>query len=369
MLKPRLRVLTAEWFTDISSLPFSLGIAIIPESLIAVLTITMVVGMTQMRRRKVVVRQLSALEALGGVTNICSDKTGTLTQGQMVARKAWIPGAGVYSLHKSDDANNPTRGTITLGQPPTSKQEAEQERERKRAEQDVLRSTVGLKFDIPAEKEQRDQRRIEERNETPPEKDDPEENVLPEMIPELEAFVTSAALCNLATVRHDPESDTWQTIGDPTEVALQVFSLRFGLGKKTLETQHGWKQLAEYPFDSSVKRMSVIYRHADDPETVVFSKGAVERIIDLCTTVGVGDHQEAMTPKIKQDILEQMNFLAEQGLRVLAVAQKPGPTGFDPHSQQIPREEIEKDLTLLGLAGLYDPPRLETKDAVKGMFC
>ncbi|QSS52266.1 P-type Na+-ATPase [Histoplasma capsulatum var. duboisii H88] len=350
---------------EVAIYAISTGIAIIPESLIAVLTITMVVGMTQMRRRKVVVRQLSALEALGGVTNICSDKTGTLTQGQMVTRKAWIPGAGVYSLHKSDDANNPTRGTITLEQPPASKQEAEQERERKRAEQDVLRSTVGLKFDIPAEKEQRDQRRIEERNETPPEKDDPEENVLPEMIPELEAFVTSAALCNLATVRHDPESDTWQTIGDPTEIALQVFSLRFGLGKKTLETQHGWKQLAEYPFDSSVKRMSVIYRHADGPETVVFSKGAVERIIDLCITVGVGDHQEAMTPKIKQGILEQMNFLAEQGLRVLAIAQKPGPTEFDPHSQQIPREEIEKDLTLLGLAGLYDPPRLETKDAVK----
>ncbi|EEH45452.2 potassium/sodium efflux P-type ATPase, fungal-type [Paracoccidioides brasiliensis Pb03] len=336
--------------SEVAIYAISTGIAIIPESLIAVLTITMVVGMTQMRKRKVVVRQLSALEALGGVTNICSDKTGTLTQGQMVTRKAWIPGVGIYSLHQSDDANNPTRGTIVLGQPPASKQEAEQERERKRAEQDRLRSAAGLKFDIPAEKEERDQRRIEERNDSSPEKsEDIEEDVMPEMVPELEAFIQSAALCNLATVRHDPESNTWQTMGDPTEIALQVFAHRFGLGKRVLETQYGWKQISEYPFDSSVKRMSVIYIRETDGETRVFTKGAVERIIDLCTSVGTGDHQEAMTPETKERILEQMNFLAEQGLRVLGIAQKAGPPDVHSHSE-IPREEIEKDLTLLGLA-------------------
>src|SRR5260370_667563 len=96
----------------------------------------MVVGMTQMRKRRVVVRQLSALEALGGVTDICSDKTGTLTQGQMVARKAWIPGVGVYSINKSDDASNPTRGYVTLADAPTSKKEAEELQEKKRTEMD-----------------------------------------------------------------------------------------------------------------------------------------------------------------------------------------------------------------------------------------
>ncbi|KAK2788041.1 Na+ ATPase [Emmonsiellopsis sp. PD_33] len=350
---------------EVAIYAISTGIAIIPESLIAVLTITMVVGMTQMRKRRVVVRQLSALEALGGVTNICSDKTGTLTQGQMVTRKAWIPGVGIYSLHKSDDANNPTRGIITLGQPPASKVEAEQERERRRAEQDTLRSAAALKFDIPAEKEERDQRRIEERNEEKPEvEEDSEEASLPEVVPELEQFIHSAALCNLATVRLDQETDRWQTMGDPTEIALQVFAHRFGLGKKVLETQQGWKQLSEYPFDSSVKRMSVVYRHGDGSGTIIFTKGAVERILDLCTTVGTGNHQEPMTPETKEKILEQMDFLAEQGLRVLAIAKKAGPADFDPHAN-IPREDIESDLTLLGLAGLYDPPRLETKDAVK----
>jgi P-type Na+/K+ transporter len=80
---------------EVAIYAISTGIAMIPESLIAVLTITFVVGMTQMRKRRVLTRKLSALEALGGITNICSDKTGTLTQGQMVTRKAWIPGFGV----------------------------------------------------------------------------------------------------------------------------------------------------------------------------------------------------------------------------------------------------------------------------------
>lgn len=350
---------------EVAIYAISTGIAIIPESLIAVLTITMVVGMTEMRRRRVVVRQLSALEALGGVTNICSDKTGTLTQGQMVTRKAWIPGVGIYSVNKSDDANNPTRGYVTLGKPPASKKEAEEEQERKRLEHDQARSAAALRFDVPADKQEKDQPRADEA------RDDEEEDftaekpaAMPEVVPELDAFLHSAALCNLATVRHDPEANKWQTMGDPTEIALQVFAHRFGYGKKTLEAEHGWKQLAEYPFDSTVKRMSVIYKKEGEQDAFVFTKGAVERVVDLCTTMGIGEHQQTMTPQLKEKILEQMGFLAEQGLRVLAIAQRPAPSGYQP-GQGIPREQVERDLTLLGLAGLYDPPRLETKDAVR----
>ncbi|KAI1978009.1 potassium/sodium eff [Ophidiomyces ophidiicola] len=353
---------------EVAIYAISTGIAIIPESLIAVLTITMVVGMTQMRKRRVVVRQLSALEALGGVTNICSDKTGTLTQGQMVTRKAWIPGVGLYTLHKSNDANNPTRGIISLGPAPASKQEAEEERERKRTEQDQLRSAAGLKFDVPPEKEERDKRKQDElrneKNSYNDEDEDDQPGSVPDVVPELEAFLESAALCNLAKLRLDNESNQWQTMGDPTEIALQVFAHRFDFGKPVLEKEKGWKQLSEYPFDSSVKRMSVIYRCQESPETVIFTKGAVERILDLCTSVGLGEHQAPMDASTKAKVLDQMGFLAEQGLRVLAIARKPGPKAFD-HHMELPREEVEKDLTLLGLAGLYDPPRLETKDAVK----
>jgi len=99
--------------SEVAIYAISTGIAIIPESLIAVLTVTFVVGMTQMRKRKVVVRPLNALEALGGITTICSDKTGTLTQGKMVTQKAWIPGTGVNSLNNSNDVQPNSRQCLS----------------------------------------------------------------------------------------------------------------------------------------------------------------------------------------------------------------------------------------------------------------
>ena len=304
------------------------GIAIIPESLIAVLTITMVVGMTQMRKRRVVIRQLSALEALGGVTNICSDKTGTLTQGQMVTRKVWIPDSGIYTVDGAQEASNPSKGTVSFSRIPASGSSPKDE-EKKVAEQS--QST---------------------------------EN--PEITPKLESFLQSAALCNLATIRHDDQQNEWQAVGDPSEIALQVFAHRFSHGKRTLEKSHGWIQEAEYPFDSSIKRMSVIYtspsstRDNNPREAHIFTKGAVERILDLCTSVGTTD--TPMTEKKIQLILNQMTLLANQGLRVMAIARRALPE-YNPTFEPS-RDSVEKDLTLLGLAGLHDPPRLETAAAV-----
>lgn len=77
---------------------YSTGLSMIPASLVVVLTITMAVGTKIMVQRNVIVRKLDSLEALGAVTNICSDKTGTLTQGKMVVRKAWIIAEGMLPL-------------------------------------------------------------------------------------------------------------------------------------------------------------------------------------------------------------------------------------------------------------------------------
>lgn len=311
--------------------------------------------MTQMRKRRVVVRQLSALEALGGVTNICSDKTGTLTQGQMITRKAWIPSLGIYSVSGTDDAMDPSRGSVSFGPAPSSKQEAEKKLQQSREALDQQRSAAVLRFDVPGES----------RNITEEEDEMTEKNTeLPEVKPEFEAFLHSVALCNLASVRKDSDTGKWKTMGDPTEVALQVFAHRFQYGKKTLETEHGWKQVAEYPFDSSVKRMAVVYEKPGEADAFVFVKGAVERILELCTNVGVGDVEQRLTDERRSDVLEQMNILADQGLRVLGVARKTLPTNSD--FSDTARESVEKDLTLVGLAGLYDPPRLETKQAIKG---
>ena len=304
------------------------GIAIIPESLIAVLTITMVVGMTQMRKRKVVIRQLSALEALGGVTNICSDKTGTLTQGQMITRKLWLPNVGVYTVEGAEEASDPTKGTVMFKDLSwRCIEEVAPECEKTAAESGM---------------------EVQEGSQLPS---------------EMKNFLQSIALCNLATVRFNNQEKEWQSVGDPTEIALQVFAHRFGHGNKTLKGEYGWNELAEYPFDSSIKRMSVIYRTNNSDFTYVFTKGAVERILELCTTVGVGQDQQSLSSERKEEVVEQTNALAEQGLRVIAVARRILDK-YNPDSELL-REEVESGLTFLGLAGLYDPPRLETKDAVK----
>src|SRR3954470_8771026 len=108
---------------------------------LSVLTITMVVGMTVMRKANVVVRDLSALEALGGVTNICSDKTGTLTEGAMIVRKAWIPSSHIYTVRDSQSPNDPTKGRVTY-----SKQNDEPEEKEAPRDYDRERSAAVLKF-------------------------------------------------------------------------------------------------------------------------------------------------------------------------------------------------------------------------------
>ncbi|KAI0815573.1 ATPase [Xylaria sp. FL0064] len=330
----------------------STGIAIIPESLVAVLTITMVVATTVMRKANVVVRDLSALEALGGVTNICSDKTGTLTQGAMIVRKVWVPSGSIYTVQDSQHPNNPTEGRVTVSETKDSGADALGKRDF-----DEERSAATLKFDVPESK-------------LNPQKSKPKTEKIATMNHELEAFLLSAALCNLATVRHEPEpkedQPEWQVTGEPTEIALQVFAHRLDRGKKAIEAE-GWKQIAEFPFDSSIKRMSVIYNGPNSGHSMVFTKGAVERLIDLCTTVGTENHQQPMTEEYKEEILKQMDAFASQGQRVLATASRPWEGMYTEKTIQDDnalRQRVESNLTLLGLVGIYDPPRRETTPAI-----
>ncbi|KAI0172157.1 potassium/sodium eff [Hypoxylon sp. FL1284] len=331
----------------------STGIAIIPESLVAVLTITMVVAVTVMRKANVVVRDLSALEALGGVTNICSDKTGTLTQGAMIVRKVWIPSKTIYTVKDSKHPSNPTEGIVTFSEADDPTQEPE------KRDFDQERSAAVLKFDVPDEK-------------LHPSKTKKKDEKEATMNPDLEAFLLSAALCNLATVRHEPEPGEghpeWQVTGEPTEIALQVFAHRFDKGKKAVVAE-GWQQVAEFPFDSGIKRMSVIYNGPNSNHSMVFTKGAVERILDLCSSVGVGG--EPMTDEYKERILKQMDTFASQGQRVLAIASRSWEGKYEKktapehtENDEVLRASIETDLTLLGLAGIYDPPRKETTPAI-----
>jgi P-type Na+/K+ transporter len=309
------------------------------------------------RKANVVIRDLSALEALGGVTNICSDKTGTLTQGAMIVKKVWVPRDKVYTVHDAKDPSDPTVGHVTYGEPTKDNFQTVSDRE----DFDQKRSVSALKFDVPDEK----------LNPKSIENDETEAS----MSAELDDFLLSAALCNLATVREDTEANTgrpkWKTTGEPTEIALQVFAHRFNRGKKGLLTEGRWEQVAEFPFDSSIKRMSVVYNHPDNDFSMVFTKGAVERVLDLCATVGTGPDAEAMTEAYKVHIMKQMNDFATQGQRVLAIASRPWDGKYvekssldgDDQGDKL-RKTVESNLTLLGLAGIYDPPRRETTPAI-----
>merc|ERR1711988_1810209 len=132
-----------------------------------------------------------------------------------------------------------------------------------------------------------------------------------------------------------------------------------------------YKQVSEYPFDSDVKKMSVIFENLKTKEQMVYTKGAVERVIDSCTTIRWSLDQESdveLDDEKKQHILDNMEALASQGLRVLALASRPYDVKKERRASREgppPREQVEQDLVFRGLIGLYDPPRQESAEAVK----
>jgi len=300
------------------------GLSMIPASLVVVLTITMAAGTKRMVARNVIVRNLKSLEALGGVTDICSDKTGTLTQGKMVAKKAWIPGTGTYTIGETNQPFNPTEGSIHFGtDEPRSMGEKDMHPE---SSYDVL-----LREDA------------------------------------LQEYLRVASLANLANV-HQTDEGQWNARGDPTEVAIMVFATRFNWNRRgSVSGDHpAWKMVLEFPFDSDVKKMSVLYRDAKSNELHVFTKGAVERIIASCTSyvANSGDEPVPMTEAFREQILENMEAIAKLGLRCLALASRRYDEPYE-DGQEVDRHVIENDLVFRGLVGLYDPPRPESAPSVR----
>ena len=207
----------------------------------------------------------------------------------------------------------------------------------------------------------------------------------------LRSLVLCASLCNTATLtRPTGDEEQWEANGDPTEIALQVAAHKLGHGKPFLtHTRHNlskttsttsrisrppvagqeghYELIVEHPFDSTVKRMSIAYRfvpensHASSQShTLCLLKGAVERVLERCTKIG----DEGITDSAKNDIIAKMDTLAEQGLRVLALAGKRLPATDTEKLKALPRDEFESDFTFYGLAGIFDPPRKESAGAV-----
>jgi magnesium-transporting ATPase (P-type) len=149
------------------------------------------------------------------------------------------------------------------------------------------------------------------------------------------------------------ESDDWVASGTSTEVALQVLAYKFGMGKPTLMA-NGWKFLLEHQFDSNVKRMSTLY--LKDGRLILFTKGATEFVLELCTNLG--------SEKEIRRVQSTVDGLAAMGLRVMATAYRVM-EGVDVEKiKGMSRDDIENDLMFAGLAGIYDPPRAESRQAV-----
>ncbi|KAL3233785.1 Sodium/potassium exporting P-type ATPase 2 [Nakaseomyces bracarensis] len=341
------------------------ALSMIPSSLVVVLTITMSVGAAVMASRNVIIRKLDSLEALGAVNDICSDKTGTLTQGKMIAKQVWIPKFGTVHVVGSNEPLNPEKGTLEFIPHLSPYEYAHNETEDVGILQNFKERVQ--KHDLPGEFN----------------------------YSLFNKWLESATLANIASVFTDPETKEWKAHGDPTEIAIQVFATRMDLPRHVLTGEKDdmdedeimssmsvndkdannssapFRHAAEFPFDSTVKRMSSVYESHETDTYEIYSKGAFESVLSCCTHWYGRDSEKVtvLTDADVETIKANVDSMSSEGLRVLGFATKNyNKDSIDDeklNSILKDREFVEKDLIFLGLIGIYDPPREETAGAVK----
>lgn len=244
----------------------------------------------------------------------------------MVVKKAWVPGRGTYSIGETSEPQNPTVGTLGFkeAQPKDINFDAE--------------DAEGASIDGP---------KLVKEDAT------------------LREYLNVASLANLASVHQ--VNDEWHARGDPTEIAIQVYAARYDWNRLRLSTgdKPQWKQIAEFPFDSDVKKMSVIFEDTHANKQWVFTKGAVERVLTSCPRVAYGDEVREFTAADKEEVLNNMEALARLGLRVLALASRTDFRHVEENEAELERVDFEEDLIFRGLVGLYDPPRPESAPSVR----
>jgi Ca2+-transporting ATPase len=283
-----------------TSFLFMIGVmvACVPEGLQVTVSSALAINVLKMVKQNVLVKRLSAVQTLGSVTVICTDKTGTITKGEMTVNKLWVKDRVIE--------------VTGLGYNPVG---------------DFSINGAPLKSETQA----------------------------------LEQLLEIAAMCNAAKI--DPPSDrnkNWSVIGDPTDGALLVAALKYGLNLDELGEEKPTIDILPFSFER--KRMSTV--HAVNNQIVIYTKGAPRTILDLCNRELVDGKVEALTQESMDWIETRIHEFADEGLRVIAVAYKPLPSA-EYTADYKNSDQAEKDLIFVGLAAMRDPPRIEVRDAVE----
>ncbi len=282
------------------SLLFMIGvmISLVPEGFQVTMTLALALSALKMAKRNVVVKRLSSVETLGGATTICVDKTGTITEGQMTVRKAWVGGK---VLEVTGEGYEP-EGEVTL---------------------DGKRVTAADGDDL------------------------------------LQLFRV-ACLNNTATVVPplDRRKSRWTAVGDSTEAALLVLAAKAGLQSKDQMASN--PRIGLIPFESRRKMMTSVHR-GQDGKVTAYVKGAGTEVLKRCTRAFWNGAVVDLTPSIGKELADLMDGYAREAYRVLALAVRP----LDSEPARYDAEVIEKDLVFVGLVAILDPPRVESRDAVR----
>jgi len=273
----------------------SLAVAAVPEGLPAVVTVALALGVSRMARRRALVRKLPAVETLGSTTVICTDKTGTLTVGEMTVRALYVAG----QTYEVTGEGYGTEGEVRIAGKKSEAQHA---------------------------------------------------------APLLELATCIIACNNAHLVQEDGK---WKVIGDPTEGALLAAGPKAGGNAERIEKE--LPKHHEIPFDSDRKRSAII-RRKPDGKLRAFVNGAPDVLLERCTKIyGSDGGIHPLTDQDRESIVAQNAAMAKQALRVLASAWR----DMDNASPaELTVDAVERDLVFVGLAGMYDPPRQEAKDAV-----
>lgn len=185
------------------------------------------------------------------------------------------------------------------------------------------------------------------------------ENIDPLENDELKMLLSIATLCNDATLDFSKEEEKYNIIGDPTEGALITLAEKSGLKKSLLNQKY--IRTNEIPFDSDRKMMTTFHENFIDGKVVSFTKGAPDIILDKCNSIYLNGIQKPLTDEIKRDISNNNSSFSKGALRVLAF----GFNTYDSIPNNFKPEDIEKNMTFVGLVGMIDPPRSEAIESIK----